>query len=78
MPSPTQVVIALAVLALRPHASPLAAQAGERSDPSGAVTGIVLDAALPSTRTVARAHARGNDPLAVARECAEALTGVRV
>lgn len=38
---------------------------------------LVLDAALPSTHTVVRAHARGGDPLAVARECAEVLGGVR-
>jgi hydroxymethylbilane synthase len=36
---------------------------------------IVLDAALPAGDRVARAHARGRDPLAVARAAADALGG---
>ena len=36
---------------------------------------IVLDAALPGEAGVARAHARGTDPLAVAREVADTLGG---
>ncbi|MDE3101793.1 MAG: hydroxymethylbilane synthase [Chloroflexota bacterium] len=39
---------------------------------------VVLDAALPSEGGMLRAHASGSDPLAVARECANALeVGVR-
>ena len=36
---------------------------------------VVLDAALPTGDSVARAHARGRDPLGVAREVADALGG---
>ena len=36
---------------------------------------VVLDAALPAGERVARAHARGRDPLGVAREVADALGG---
>lgn len=39
---------------------------------------IVLDAALATDGTLARAHASGVDPAAIAYECAEALGGVRV
>lgn len=39
---------------------------------------IVLDAALATDGGVARASATGDDPAAVARECADALGGVRV
>lgn len=39
---------------------------------------IVLDAALASDETVARTRIVGDDPAAVARECADALGGVRV
>lgn len=34
---------------------------------------VVLDAALPTAHAILRAHARGSDPLAVARECADVL-----
>lgn len=39
---------------------------------------VVLDAALASAHGIARAHARGTDPLAVAAECAEAVGSVSV
>lgn len=36
---------------------------------------VVLDAALPGGEAILRARVRGTDPLAVARECADALGG---
>lgn len=39
---------------------------------------MVLDAALASDETVMRARVVGDDPAALARECADALGGVRV
>jgi hydroxymethylbilane synthase len=37
---------------------------------------VVLDAAFASAGGIVRAHARGSDPQAVARECADAMSGV--